>query len=149
MQDVPFPAEYFPTATTVMILETFVVVVLLIGWLFGARRLEFRLHHWAVYSIILVHAVTVGAWMIWRAERLNPFADPVANWYQILHDTLGIIAIALGLIVAVVFLVRRDMPLKLLKRTRPVMILILTLWVITFILGLAAYLVGWGDFLPF
>lgn len=70
---------------------------------------------------------------------MNLFADPAGNWLQILHDTLGIILIALGFIVAVVFLVRRERPLRLLKRTRPVMILILTLWAVTFLLGLAGY----------
>ncbi|UCH05510.1 MAG: hypothetical protein JSW05_04925, partial [Candidatus Thorarchaeota archaeon] len=94
------------------------------------------------------HAVTVGPWMMSRATLMNLFADPAGNWLQILHDTLGIIAIALGFIIAVVFLVKRDMPLKLLKRTRPVMILILTLWIITFILGLAAYVMIWQAFLP-
>ncbi|MFW9943795.1 MAG: hypothetical protein ACFFB7_02255 [Candidatus Sifarchaeia archaeon] len=143
-----FTPGLFQLASIVLILETFVVVVLLTGWLYGARRLEFRLHHWAVYSIILIHAVTVGPWMMSRATLMNLFADPAGNWLQILHDTLGIIAIALGFIIAVVFLVKRDMPLKLLKRTRPVMILILTLWIITFILGLAAYVMIWQAFLP-
>ncbi|MFW9799992.1 MAG: hypothetical protein ACFFD9_06130 [Candidatus Thorarchaeota archaeon] len=144
-------AELFPVATAVLIAETFVLIVLLIGWLYGARRLEFRLHHRAVYSVVLIHAVTVGPWMIMRAMLFASqglFDDPISSWYQILHDALGIIAISLGFIVAVVFLVRRDMPLKLLKRTRPVMILILTLWVVTFLLGVMSYIIGWSAYLP-
>jgi len=85
--------------------------------------------------------------MMNRTAMMNLFADPAGNWLQILHDTLGIILIALGFIVAVVFLVRRERPLRLLKRTRPVMILILTLWAVTFLLGLAGYVMYWQAFL--
>ncbi|MFW9887658.1 MAG: hypothetical protein ACFFER_05710 [Candidatus Thorarchaeota archaeon] len=144
-------AEYFPVASAVLILETVIVIVLLIGWLFGARRLEFTLHHRAVYSIVLIHSITVGVWMIPRALSLVSYimADPVGNLPLILHDTLGIIAVVLGLIVGVTFIIRRDMPLKLLKRTRPIMLVILVLWLTTFFLGIVVFFIGWISFLPF
>ncbi|MFW9845656.1 MAG: hypothetical protein ACFFD6_02825, partial [Candidatus Thorarchaeota archaeon] len=143
-------AELFPVASMVLVAETVIVIVLLIGWLLGARRLEFKLHHWAVYSIILIHSVTVGLWMIPRALSFasDIMTDPVGNWPIILHDTLGIIAVILGIIVGMTFMVRRGMPLKLLKRTRPVMILILVLWITSFCLGFVVYFIGWNSFLP-
>jgi hypothetical protein len=143
--------ELFPVASIVLAVETVIVIVLLIGWLFGARRLEFTLHHWAVYSIVLIHSITVGIWMIPRALSFVSYiiADPVGNWPLILHDTLGIVAVLLGIIVGVTFLIRRDMPLKLLKRFRPVMLVILVLWITTFFLGFVVYVIGWSSFLPF
>ncbi|MHA2141881.1 MAG: hypothetical protein ACXADC_12795 [Candidatus Thorarchaeota archaeon] len=144
-------AELFPVASLVLIAETVIVIMLLIGWLFGARRLEFTLHHWAVYSIILIHSITVGIWMIPRALLFmdSVIADPVGYWHVILHDTLGIVAVILGIIVGVTFIIRRDMPLKLLKRFRPVMLVILVLWITTFFLGFVVYVIGWSPFLPF
>jgi predicted small integral membrane protein len=143
--------ELFPVASLVLILETVIVIVLLIGWIFGARRLEFTLHHRVVYSIILIHSITVGIWMIPRAVLFmgNVIANPLGYWHVILHDTLGIMAVILGIIVGVTFIIRRDMPLKLLKRFRPVMLLILFLWITTFFLGFMVYMVGWESFLPF
>jgi predicted small integral membrane protein len=79
----------------------------------------------------------------------NVIADPLGYWHVILHDTLGIMAVILGIIVGVTFIIRRDMPLKLLKRFRPVMLLILFLWITTFFLGFMVYMVGWESFLPF
>lgn len=144
-------AELFPVASLVLGVETVIVIVLLIGWLLGARRLEFTLHHWVVYSIVLIHSITVGVWMIPRAMRFITYiiADPAGNWPLILHDTVGIVAVLLGIIVGLTFIIRRDMPLRLLKRMRPVMILILILWITSFLLGFAVYVIGWNSFLPF
>ncbi|MFW9887660.1 MAG: hypothetical protein ACFFER_05720 [Candidatus Thorarchaeota archaeon] len=75
--------------------------------------------------------------------QLGFFNDFSTSWYQTLHDTFGIIAVVLSIIVSVVFLWRRDMPARLLKRTRRIMILILSLWIITFALGILAYTVFW------
>ncbi len=87
--------------------------------------------------------------MIPRALGLLSYimSDPVGNWYLILHDTLGIIAVVLGIIVGMTFIIRRDMPLRLLKRTRPLMIMILVLWIVTFLLGFIVYISGYGSFL--
>jgi hypothetical protein len=139
--------DLYTVATSALIIEVLMIIVLLIGWLYGARRLEFRVHHRAVYSIVLVNSLLVGLWMIPQAINLASFGyfdDLSTSWHQILHDILGIIAVVLSIIVSVIFLIRRDMPLKLLKRTRPLMILILTLWIITFALGVLAYTIFWG-----
>ena len=70
-------------------------------------------------------------------------ANPLTFWYQILHDTIGILAIALGVILVVLFLIKRDIPLKLLKRTRPFMFLTIGIWVLAFILGIYWYILAW------
>jgi hypothetical protein len=134
-------------ATSALVIEVLMIILLLIGWLYGARRLNFRLHHKAVYSIVLVNSLLVGLWMIPQAANLASFGyfdDFASSWHQILHDTLGLIAVILSIIVSAVFLIKRDMPGKLLKQTRPLMILILTFWIITFALGVMAYSIFWG-----
>ena len=83
--------------------------------------------------------------MIPQAISRIPFmlADPVANWYQIVHDAIGMLAIVLGVLLVVVFLIRTGMPLKLLKRTRPLMFITVGTWVIAFFLGLYWFLLAW------
>jgi hypothetical protein len=69
--------------------------------------------------------------------------DPITFWYQIIHDVVGILAILLGAILVVLFLIKRGMPLKLLKRTRPFMFLTIGVWIIAFILGVYWFLLSW------
>ncbi|MHA1576130.1 MAG: hypothetical protein ACTSU3_02095 [Candidatus Thorarchaeota archaeon] len=134
-----------PISYIVLVLEVIVLIVLIVGWIYGARRMDFNLHHKAVYFIALVHMITVGVWMIPRAiERLSlMLADPIMNWYQIVHDIVGIIAIGLGVLLVLIFLIRSGMPLKLLKSTRPLMFLTIGTWIIAFILGVYWFLLAW------
>jgi hypothetical protein len=129
----------------VLVLEIIVLIVLLIGWLYGASRMNFKLHHQAVYLVVLIHILTVGVWMIPRAmARLSVMlSNPMAFWYMIVHDIVGILAIGLGAILVILFLVKRGMPLKLLKRTRPIMFLTIGVWVIAFLLGVYWFLAAW------
>jgi hypothetical protein len=69
--------------------------------------------------------------------------DPITNWYQIVHDIIGIFAIVLGVLLIVVFLVKTGMPLKLLKRTRPLMFVTIGTWIIAFLLGIYWFLLAW------
>ncbi len=134
-----------PIPYLVLILEISIVLVLLIGWIYGARRMNFKIHHRAVWFVALIHLLTVGFWMIPRSlERLSfMLANPIANWYQILHDAIGILAIGLGVILVLMFLVKKGMPLKLLKRTRPFMFLTIGTWILAFILGFYWFLLAW------
>jgi hypothetical protein len=134
------PIPYF-----VLILEIFIVIVLMVGWIYGSRRMDYNLHHRAVWLVALLHFLTVGFWMIPRAlERVSiMLANPIANWYQILHDAVGILAIGLGVILVLMFLVKTGMPLKLLKQTRPLMFLTVGTWILAFILGFYWFLLGW------
>lgn len=132
-------------AMIVMVVETILVVALMIGWLYGARRMDFKTHHRAVYPIVLIHSITVGAWMIPVAIGRLPImlANPMAFWYQIVHDMLGFVGISLGIILALLYVFKRDMPLKLLKRTRPIMFLTIGVWLVAFVLGLYWFLLGY------
>jgi hypothetical protein len=134
------PIPYF-----VLILEVVVLLALLVGWRYGASRMNFRLHHQAVYGVVLIHILTVGFWMIPRArERLSiMLANPITFWYQIVHDIIGILAIVLGAVLALIFLVKRGMPLKLLKRTRFFMFLTIGVWIIAFLLGVYWFVLAW------
>ena len=132
-------------ATMVMIIETILVVALMISWLYGARRMDFKTHHWGVYPVVFIHAITVSFWMIPSAMARLPImlADPVGNWYQIAHDMLGFVGIGLGIVLALLYAFRRDMPLKLLKRTRPIMFLTIGVWIVSFLLGFYWFLLGY------
>ncbi|MFW9787759.1 MAG: hypothetical protein ACFFE2_12710 [Candidatus Thorarchaeota archaeon] len=134
-----------PIPYLVLILEIIVLITLLIGWRYGASRMNFRLHHQAVYLVVLIHILTVGFWMIPSAiGRLSLMLNnPVVFWYQIAHDIVGILAIVLGAILVTLFLIRRGMPLKLLKRTRPLMFLTIGVWIIAFVLGFYWFLRAW------
>ncbi|MGY5876435.1 MAG: hypothetical protein RTU30_11875 [Candidatus Thorarchaeota archaeon] len=140
MQIFGIPVPYF-----VIVLESVVLIALIVGWIYGSRRMDFNLHHRAVWFVALVHMLTVGLWMIPRAlERLSIMLNnPIVNWYQIVHDIVGILAIALGVILVLVFLIKKGMPLKLLKRTRPLMFLTIAVWVVAFILGAYWFMVAW------
>ncbi len=134
-----------PISYIVLILEVIVLIVLVVGWIYGARRKDFNLHHKAVYIVALVHMLTVGVWMIPRAlDRLSiMLANPLLNWYQIVHDIVGILAIGLGVLLVVIFLARSGMPIKLLKQTRPLMFLTIGTWIIAFVLGVYWFLLAW------
>ena len=134
-----------PIPYVVLVLEIIVLIALLIGWRYGASRMNFRLHHQAVYGVVLIHILTVGLWMIPRAmERLSIMLEnPITFWYQIVHDIIGTLAIVLGAILALLFLIKRGMPLKLLKRARPLMFLTIGVWIIAFLLGVYWFIVAW------
>ena len=134
-----------PIAYIVLVLEIIVLLVLGIGWIYGSRRMDYKLHHKAVSFVALVHMRTVGAWMIPQAMGRIPFmlADPITHWYQIVHDVIGMFAIVLGVLLVVVFLIKTGMPLKLLKRTRPLMFVTIGTWVIAFLLGIYWFLLAW------
>jgi len=112
-----------PIPYMVLVLEIFIVIVLVIGWIYGARRKDFNLHHKTVWLVALLHILTVGFWMIPRAlERLSfMLANPIANW----------------------FLFKKGMPSKLLKQTRPIMFLTIGTWIIALILGIYWFLLAW------
>lgn len=129
----------FQIALIVMIAETAIVVVLFVGWYFGSRQMKYTIHHGAVYSIVLVHILTVALWMI----PVGLLLVPLGNLFQTFHDTVGFLAVSLGAILAVLFLVRRGMPLKLLKKTRPLMILTLILWAVAFLSGVMSFIISY------
>jgi hypothetical protein len=128
-----------------MILEILVLIVLLIGWIYGARKKHFKMHHKAVYFVALVHLITVGVWMIPQALLRLPImlANPIQNWYQIVHDSIGMLAIILGVLLVVIFLTKKGMPAGLVKRTRPLMFLTVGIWIIAFLLGVYWFLLAW------
>ncbi|MFW9957977.1 MAG: hypothetical protein ACFFCT_07900 [Candidatus Odinarchaeota archaeon] len=134
-----------PIPFLVLGIEIIILLVLILGWIYGARRMDFKLHHKAVWFVVFLHILTVGLWMIPIAiARLTlALSNPLLYWYQIVHDTVGLLAIGLGAILVVMFLVKGGMPLKLLKKTRPFMFLTIGIWIIAFFLGFYWFLLGW------
>jgi hypothetical protein len=129
------------TAVIVLVLESALIFTLLMGWLFGARRLNLTIHHRVVYSVVLIHLVSVGSWMIPRGILILPslLGNPVAFLPQLVHDTLGFLAVILSILLVVIFAFYRNLQLGILRKARPIMILTLILWMLVFALGLVAF----------
>lgn len=134
-----------PIGYIMLILEVIVLLVLVVGWIYGSRRRDFNLHHKAVYFIILVHLLTVGFWMIPRAiERVSiMLGNPLLYWYQIIHDFVGMFAIVVGVLLVVVYFVKTRMRPTLLKHTKSLMLLTVVTWIIAFVLGVYWFLLGY------
>ncbi len=118
----------YSTGTLILFLEIALMIILIIGWIYGARRMDFNFHHKAVYLVVAVHLVSVLLWMI-------PLTRTIL-WWQIVHELIGGTAIVMGIVLVILFIVRKGMPLKLLKRTRPFMFLTIGLWLISFLFGI-------------
>lgn len=136
-----------PISVLVLVIEIFVLGALIVGWAYGSRkRRNFRIHHRAIWLVVLLHILTVGFWMIPVAlDRLSiSLSNPLLYWYQILHDIVGLVAIGLGALLVVIFLIKGGMPGKLVKRTKPFMLLTIGTWLLAFALGLYWFFLGWG-----
>ncbi|MHA1947154.1 MAG: hypothetical protein ACXAC6_03810 [Candidatus Hodarchaeales archaeon] len=127
----------------VFLFELVLVCSLLIGWYFGARRLNLTLHHWMVYSISSIHLIIWLIWMFPKALNALPFvlSDPFNKMLPFLHYSVGLIAIISSLTLVVIFIFNQDIPLNLLRRLRPLMIVTLICWTIAFTLGFLIFLI--------
>jgi len=134
-----------PIPFLVLGIELVVLFILILGWLSGSRRMDFKIHHRAVWSVVFLHILTVGLWMIPQAiARLSiALSNPLLYWYQIVHDFVGLLAISLGAILVLIFLVKSGMPIRLLKKTRPFMFLTVGIWITAFLLGFYWFLLAW------
>ncbi|MFX0064931.1 MAG: hypothetical protein ACFFC7_22370 [Candidatus Hermodarchaeota archaeon] len=132
-------------AILILMIEIGLFIILITGWYFGARRLNLKLHHGVVYGLIGVQLIITGLWMIPRALSFLPYLLPdiTRNWPIILHISLGIITMSLGIFVIVIFLLNREIPLALLKKIQPVMVVVLGCWIITFALGATVYFLSY------
>lgn len=120
-----------------IVIESLLFVMLLVGWYFGARRLNLSLHHWMVYSLIPIHSVFLFLWMIPRflVVLTTLPVTPIGGIGMIFHGIFGILAGVVIILIVILFLLRRDLPLNLLRKTRPLMFVALLMWVILFIGG--------------
>ncbi len=134
-----------PFSLIVLVSEVVTAAVLLTGWLLGSRRMEFKTHHWAVNTVIAVHLIIVSLWMVPRAfERIGlALSSPLVNWYQLAHDTVGTLALAMGTSLVVLFLLNRGLPLRLLRKTRKLMFATIGLWTVALLLGAYWFLLAW------
>ncbi len=125
-----------------MLFETILISSLVIGWYFGARRLNIDLHHWMVYGATPVHAIIWFLWMLPAVLRSLPRAlqDPIPRIFPLLHWTSGLIALILSISITITFLLNKDIPLGLLRRIRPFMIVTIICWTIAFVLGIYIFL---------
>ncbi|MFX1532684.1 MAG: hypothetical protein ACFFDI_00460 [Promethearchaeota archaeon] len=132
-------------AILILMIEIGLFIILITGWYFGARRLNLRLHHGVVYGLIGVQLIIIGLWMLPRALSFLPYllADIIGNLPIILHISLGITTISLGVFLVIIFLLNPDIPLALLKKIQPVMVVVLGCWIITFALGATTYFLSY------
>ena len=132
-------------AVLVLLIESGLIIALIIGWYFGARRLNINLHHGVVYGGLLINTVIVAVWMLPRGIRALPYllTDPLLYSRVLLHFMIGLVVICLGLVIGILFLLNRDIPLGLLKKAQPFMIVILLGWIITFSLGALNFILSY------
>ena len=125
----------------VFLIEIGILISLLIGWYLGARRLNINLHHYMVYSVTTIHFIIFITWMLPNALSALEFVlnDPIGRALPLLHWSIGLIAVSLSVTIVIIFLFNRDIPLSLLKRVRPLMIVTIICWSIAFVLGLLIF----------
>ena len=117
--------------------ETIFFGMLIIGWYFGARRLDFKFHHWMIYTSVPLHIVIVVIWMFPRFLYGLTFitVQPITVISMLFHVIAGIIGLVIAIGLLIVFIVNRDLNISILKKTRPFMFATLILWVILFVGG--------------
>ncbi len=133
-------------ASIVLGIEIGVLILLFIGWRYGARRLHLNLHHWVIWGSVAIQIGTVALWMVPRIILFLPslLTNITENLYLIIHGILGLMTVILGICLVILFLVRRDIPLSYLKKGRKFMFLALFGWIAASILGISIYLVFYG-----
>ena len=127
-------------ALIVLPVEIALLAALIIGWLFGARRLNLRLHHGIVYSVVAIQVAIIILWMAPAAlAYLSTFSYPNENLFIIVHAIIGIAAVSLGVALIVTFLIRKKPALQLIRRTRLVMISTLIIFFIVAAIGVLLF----------
>ncbi|MFX0085140.1 MAG: hypothetical protein ACFFAU_05670 [Candidatus Hodarchaeota archaeon] len=121
----------------VIILELILIIALIVGWYLGARRLKINLHHYMVYSGTIIHFSIFLFWMFPNFTKTisGALSNPFARIIPILHWSFGLVAVILSISLTTIFLFNRDIPLDLLRKLRPFMIITLLSWIIALILG--------------
>ncbi len=145
-----FGFENLQVAEITLILETLMFVLIFIGWLYGSRRLNIFFHHRIVYPIVFINAVVIYFQMIAGGIRaidfgllLHPFEG--TNWLRIGHMFLGVTTAILVFTLLIVFFLEPDLPLKILKRARPLMFATLIAWTMSFIVGCVLFIDKYSD----
>lgn len=130
-------------ATGVLLTEIIVVIMLIVGWYFGARKLNIDFHHYMVYSATII---AVFIFIIWMGPKVFPdrFFSIISNFPETykatIHMILGLITLILMITVSTLFLVNRDININRLKRYKPLMITIAILFPIVVITGFLLYM---------
>ncbi|MHA1966846.1 MAG: hypothetical protein ACW964_03475 [Candidatus Hodarchaeales archaeon] len=121
----------------VILFEGLLILALIIGWYLGARRLNINLHHYMVYSGTLIHFIIFLVWMFPGFLNSLPgvLSNPLPKLLQIFHWSFGLVAVILSVFLTILFLFNRDIPLDLLRKVRPLMIVTLICWFIALVLG--------------
>lgn len=136
----------FDIALVSLIAGAVAVLLLLLGFLVGVKRRKIKTHHLGVYSTVVIQLLVAIFWMIPRSLyfiSMGLLSDPVGSWHTIVHIVVGFLALGLGLVISLIFLLKPGMPPKLVKSTRPLMKITLVLWLTAFILGIVSFVVGY------
>ncbi|MHA2033034.1 MAG: hypothetical protein ACW99Q_27015 [Candidatus Kariarchaeaceae archaeon] len=126
----------------VILLEGLLILTLIIGWYLGARRLNINLHHYMVYSGTLIHFIIFLVWMFPGFLNSLPrvLSNPLPKLLHIFHWSFGLVAVILSVFLTILFFFNRDIPLDLLRKVRPLMIVTFICWIIALVLGAIIFL---------
>ncbi len=128
------------TPLIIFLIEMLIFSGLLFGWYFGARRLNLDLHHYMVYGATGIHSLIFLVYMFPKALNGFSYVLQTGRLLPLLHWGTGLIAVISSLTLATTFLLRRDIPLSVLKKVRPLMIITIISWVIAFSLGFLIFI---------
>ena len=136
-------------ALITLTLEIIFIILLGIGWWWGSRQLNFTLHHFIVYPVIIINLLVIYSVMIasaaWRFDR--GFAlNEIWDYVLLVHMIGGIIAEGLAITLIVIFFLEPRLPLKILKRARVIMFTTIITWVVTFCVGCLIYINKYVEF---
>lgn len=125
-----------------LILHLAILILVLTGFTF-ARRKKFEVHEKWMFAAIILAAVSFFAWM---APSYIRYFDVIVNEFYTFGVMITNIHVVLGVVsgILAVYIVLRmkfDLPERFkVKRVRRLMRTTFTLWLLTFVFGLAFYL---------
>lgn len=127
--------------TIVLSLETLIVIGLTTA-VVEARRLRISRHRLLIFSVYILQGLVLLSWM--GPNFLDGYGFFNANrdqfWRVLLHASIGTIValLATGLIIAM--LIEPEIHVSKMKRGKPLMRTVYTLWVLNYLLGVYNFL---------
>jgi len=135
--------DYYQFVATISIVIQIIVLIMLFGGLWLKRKKKFRQHGITMFAAILLHSVTILAWMIPSFSGLftAPGAISLVDLLTIgiiVHAIAGMIAVILGVWIVTSWRLRVDVKTCFAKKN--IMRVTITLWIIALAIGIILYL---------
>ncbi|TRO51242.1 hypothetical protein E2P61_06680 [Candidatus Bathyarchaeota archaeon] len=135
--------DYYQLIATISIVIQIIVLIMLFGGVWLKTKKKFRQHGITMFAAILLHAVTILAWMMPSFSRLftAPGAISLVDLLTIgiiIHALAGVIAVILGIWIVASWRLRVDVKKCFAKKNS--MRVTITMWIIALAIGIILYL---------